>query len=181
MIQPLEQWKPCADFEVNLPANRSPSALVSVLRQFSVERHPRYQRNAAMGATYCNIFLADGAAALGLEGPTHWWWSWSPECGSWRRLELSALATIGWLRNVGRERGWSTCTAAQAREHSRAGRPTCVVWENLAHASSHVAWLLPSPAGGPQLIAQSGAECLWAQPLARGFGSVSPLEYFTHA
>jgi hypothetical protein len=60
-----------------------------------------------------------------------------------------------------------------------------VFWENPGkypdgrRKPSHIAVLLP-PVDGETRIVQAGAQCLFNVPIAKGFGNVKPLEYWTH-
>jgi hypothetical protein len=188
LVQPDEAWKPIKDPIYNTVDHRSPDLLVLCLKQLDVEHVRRYQAQHPPGGslrTFCNIYLWDATTVLCQQDQIPHWVD-MVSTASFQdehtvRQELSALGCIEWTRQHGAEHGWTQASAEQARAAAHLGQPAYVLWANpTKYLSSHVAMLLPSPDPGPQLIAQSGAECLWAQPLARGFGAAAPLEYWTH-
>jgi hypothetical protein len=172
---PAEPWRPIEieTSEINRASVRSPLALLLAVAPLGVTGHPRYQSRfdpkTGKRSTYCNIFLWDATRLLHAEIPHYS-----------EGRELTARGMIDWLQGVGPSQGWRSCDGARAREHAGFGCPAAVVWRNPKVGSSHVALLLPSPAAGPQLIAQAGSVCLFGAPLARGFGNAAPLEYFAH-
>jgi len=188
IIQPPQQWLPIVGAIYNTVDNRSPDQLVLTLQQLDVAHAPRYQPQHQPGGamrTYCNIYLWDATTVLCQQDQVPHWVDAVGAVGFQpnhvTRHELSALGCIEWMRESGASHGWSKVSPEEARMAAQHGRPACVFWENPTHyLSSHVAMLLPSPDPGPQLIAQAGAECFFGHPLAAGFGSLGPLEYWTH-
>lgn len=180
-MQPLyPRWEPLPLRLACSVDNRSPQSLSLALSQFDVTKSPRY-RPEPDGRTWCNIYLWDATRALECEVP-HWVSTTGAPCAVGKGSELSAAGMIGWLRVFGEEYGWQLLSdPAEAAAHAEAGRPVIVSWENpKAGGASHVAMLLP-PADGELRIAQAGRQCLFDEPLARGFGSVRPLQFWWHA
>jgi hypothetical protein len=173
-----DQWRAIEDPPA--PATRSGPALLWVLHQLGVRWRKRYatafNQKSHEWDTWCQIFTWDAALLLvgEADAPPHWDRSVAPP------TELNATRTIEWLRGKGPAHGWQEVTAEAARSAANIGKPTIVTWFNPA-GHSHVAMLLPTPEGVPQLIAQAGATNLFGDPLIRGFGSLGPLEYWTHA
>jgi len=188
---PMEQWRPVEFDRINKADARSPVSLLLALAQLAVTAHLRYRptqtTTRADGKTWCNIFAWDSTRALDAEIPH--WYAGSRLTGDGiksQRIELMALGMIGWLRAEGERAGWILVSPEAARGAANQGRPAGVTWENKSvsaagkRAPSHIAILLPSPDGGPQLIAQAGAECLFGESIARGFGNAKPLEFWAH-
>jgi hypothetical protein len=154
--------------------NRCLEAYLATLGQFHVGGHPRYQRrdidlDGDLDTT-CNVYLADASTALGCPIPR------SLE-GRW----LRAADQILWLRSEGQQRyGWVPCEKAVAMARALKGRPTVATWLNPEpKQSSHVAFVVPPPAGLSGLwVSQAGRLC-GVMPITKAFGN-RPIAYFTH-
>lgn len=190
---PNNAWEEVSgNYVSNSPAHRDPELLVMVVRQFQVATRPRYQRKMSKEgkvSTFCNIFVCDFTLAMMCHVP-HWVFApvtatslGSAAAPQMHHVELNAYGTIQWIRERGPAEGWAAASAAQARAASLAGHPALVTWTNPQHwlASSHLAVCLPSPQGGPQMVAQSGYDCFESSPIGHGFGPLGPLEYWVHA
>lgn len=178
-MPPTAPWLPAPLVFACSSDCRSPEALRQVLEQFHVETDERY-RPGSFGCpgTRCNFFVWDATRALECEVP-HWIDSCgrSVKPGAAGAHELSAAGQIGWLRVYGSDHGWQPVSAPEARALANQGRPVVAAWENpLTEKPSHVAMLLPTPAGEPEpRIAQAGASNLFDVPLSRGFGALRVL------
>ena len=170
-----------------LPARCAPITL-QVIQQFDVARNPLFQpeRDGAghIVATFCNLFVSAATAALGCPIPHFVPIRFDLGVGAWLFRELSANATNDWLRlpSEGPKQGWKQVDITNARIQANAGRPTVASWKNPApDGPGHIAMVLPSPEGGPLLIAQAGAQCLFNASISAGFGQlVSATQFFSH-
>lgn len=153
-----------------------------VIKQFDVERNPRYTPNET---TKCNIFVNDVTRAMGCEIPQ----SVLPDgvtptlITNADKRELDANAMIRWLRNHGAAYGWDRCSESEAVAYAVEGKPA-VVTAYKPLGIGHMAVLLPERFGdaalGP-LIAQSGAvnsARTWVRD-PRTFGG-GVVEYWRH-
>lgn len=154
------QWVPVDAPLRGKVGERSPATLVQVALQFDVATNPRYQPKGR--TTYCNIFASDVTRALGAEVP-HWL----------DGRELNCNATLPWL-----EANWREVSRADARARAAQGFPAVAIWRNPKGGPGHIALLLPHTT--ETRIAQAGRECFFDGRLERGFGSVSPIRFFTH-
>lgn len=182
-------WQPHPIILANGPGERSPDALRQTLRQFQLETDERYKPGSfKCDGTRCNIFLWDGTAALECmiphqvdnNGQSVLW-------GTKDSHELSALGMIDWLRVFGPEKGWQPVSMPEAIGLANQGRPVLAAWVNPNHYDngkpkpSHVAILLPTPAGEKEpRIAQAGTCNFFDRPLTRGFGHFQPILFWAH-
>lgn len=162
-------------------SDRSPANYVAAAKQFEVETNPRYVRghaNPGVGKeTYCNIYLWDVTKAMSCE-VAHWV---DPATGvevpKGKGTELSANGVCSWFSTHAMKFGWMQCGKKTAMERASRGFPTVVLWQNPG-GIGHVAVVLP----GTDFchIAQAGANNFFDKALENGFGSVSPLNFYTH-
>lgn len=168
---PTEQWR-AATPPVQWP--RSKALLYIMVRQFSVERHPRY---AKTNVTWCNIFVSDVTAALGCPIP-----HWVTQAGRPTThddskngaKELNANAMHNWLLEFGGQFGWRQISKGEAFERADAGYPVVASWKNVKGAG-HIAMVIPDGQ-----IAQAGAVNFAAGQLEYGFGTDKEILFFTH-
>lgn len=162
----------------NAEGQRSPDAYKQVAKQFEVETNPRYVKGHSGGSeTYCNIFLWDVTKAMGCEVP-HWVdVATGVEVPMGKGKELSANGVCDWFKTHALKFDWMPCGVGQARKRASAGYPTVVLWKNPG-GIGHVAMVLP----GKDFthIAQAGSNNFFDLDLTKGFGSVGPLEFYTH-
>ena len=175
-------WMEVTPDLTNIQGQRAPEKYVAVAKQFEVETNPRYVRghdgNPANGQeTYCNIYLWDTTKAMGCEVP-HWV---DPATGvevpMGKGKELSANGVCDWFQLHAMDAHWMQCGPTKAMLRASQGFPTVVIWKNPG-GIGHVAMVLP----GVDFIhiAQAGASNFFDKSLATGFGSVSPLMFYTH-
>jgi len=139
---------------------RSPDTLRAVVGALDVERNEKYRKRDVTGdgkpETWCNLFVADASAALGVPVPA-----------------LLANDMVAWLDGTpGAEAGWGRVTAHEAEVLAGQGHPVVVGWAN-PRGHGHVAIAVPTPEGASGLhVAQAGAINFSCRPVARGFGGV---------
>lgn len=167
---------------INTADQRTPENYLRAIKQFDVEKNPRYARghdnNPANGQeTYCNIYLWDVTKALACEIP-HWVYpSTGPETFRGTKKELSANGVYDWLAWHGADAGWRTCAELAARSRASSGYPTVVLWKN-PKGIGHVGIVLPGT--DYTHITQAGAVNFFDKSLIKGFGNVKPLLFYTH-
>lgn len=175
-------WVEVTPDYTNTPDQRSPDNYRKAAAQFEVETNPRYVRghdgNPANGQeTYCNIYLWDVSKAMSCEIP-HWV---DPATGvevpMGKGKELSANGVCDWFATHGLKFDWMMCSQGKARARASLGYPTVVLWKNPG-GIGHVGVVLP----GTDFthLAQAGANNFFDKDLVKGFGSVSPLVFYTH-
>lgn len=176
----------------NNASSRSPEMLEAVLDQFDVEHAARYrprtlaemeleqkhlppdEHRAALAKldtsgvrlTVCNVAASDIAAALCAPIPHQLG-------GEWQK----ARQNLEWLRS-GRN-FWRQCTELEARVAANQGFPTVAIWVPPV-GTGHIAFLTPNKGSAGTWVCQAGARNYRRAPLAVGFGSVSPVLFFTH-
>jgi hypothetical protein len=145
---------------VNACVPRSPEALCSVVVLLDVERNPVYKRRDVTGdrvpETWCNTFVADATACLGVPVP-----------------RLLANDMVRWLDGpAGIANGWGRLTLHRAEVLACHGYPVIIGWENKK-GHGHVALGVPTPAGHTGLhVAQAGVNNFSSRPVLKGFGLV---------
>jgi hypothetical protein len=170
---PVDPWLSCTAPLTSGTAARSPGLLDTLIGQFQVATHPRYQpRDVGSGrTTFCNVFLSDATKALGCGIPHV-----DLTAAGWG--ELDANACIRWLASVGQRHGWQPLLRGGVLGAADAGR--VVVATYLAPgAIGHVALVVPSYGTHDILITQAGARCFEREPLEHGFGGL-PVAFFFH-
>ena len=143
--------------------------MLEILRWLDVEHSPRYQPGD--GSTWCNVFACDVAACWGAVLP-HWITSDQAPALPYRGRELTANATVRWLRLHGQRYGWGPVSRPADYD---AEAFVIGIWESPRGQHGHVAVVRPGPArdDGPW-IAQAGARCFSAGVVAEGFGRAVP-------
>lgn len=180
-MQNPNAWEEVNPDVINTPDKRSPEAYLAAAKQFQVESNPRYARghaNPGVGKeTYCNIFLWDVTKAMSCE-VAHWV---DPATGvevpMGKGVELSANGVCDWFARHGLDFDWMQCSKKKAMDRASKGFPTVVTWNNPG-GIGHVAVILP----GTDFchIAQSGATNFFDANIAKGFGSIPNLVFYTH-
>lgn len=166
-LQNTKAWEPTEAPQKSDASNRSAQTYNSVIDQFDVENNPRYAPRD--GNTYCNIFLWDVTRAMGAEIPHYW-----------KGRELDANATADWLRENGREYGWSPIGEREAQAAANQGKPVVVAWKN-AGGIGHVGVVRPGEANGNgPALAQAGARNLNHAHVRDTFGQAD-VAYYVHA
>jgi len=173
-MTPTNVRKPPDLTSYSAPQHRSAYNLVRVIEQFHVGTSERYRVRDTSGDgkpdTFCNIFASDVALGMGVVLPHDVLDSGDP-AEPMHGKELSANATVRWLRQHGPRYGWQQVTEGEARAAADEGRFAVVTWLNVA-GSGHIAVLRPSEAGHT-MIAQAGRSCFEKGTLAQGFGGHS--------
>lgn len=173
-MTPTNVRKPADITIFSAPGYRSRFDLIRVIEQFDVSTSGRYKVRDTSGDgkpdTFCNIFASDVARAMGVVLPHEVLDSGDPAEPLHGR-ELSANATIRWLRQHGPRFSWRQCTEAEARAAADLGRFVVATWLNVA-GSGHIAVLRPVESGRT-MIAQAGRTCFAKGTLAQGFGGHS--------
>lgn len=158
----------------NRLGERSSAALLKVVEQFHVETSERYRIRDTSGDgvpdTFCNIFASDVMGALDVALP-HEIDGFGDPAAPLKGHELSANATVAWLRMHGPRFGWRAATELVAREAALAGRPAVVTYDPGPGRIGHIAVLVPGPI---TTIAQAGRQNFSYGPLIKGFGSLIP-------
>lgn len=152
---------------VSGPGNRSPELLEQVIDQFDVESAERYRVRDITGdgrdETFCNVFFADVAEALGAPVP---------------RVRANDL--LVWLEGeLGRLSGWKPATGTEAQAHAELGGFSGVLWGN-PHGPGHVSVLRPAHGIVGVCVASAGAHNANRCALIRQYGTAAPLHFFTH-
>src|SRR5574343_1092551 len=150
MILHTEQWKPVtfqASDVTGTPENRSAARLADILAQFPLAPpHARYAPTA--GATFCNIYAQDVAAAMGVPFPPK-------HAGRF----LSANVMVDYLVDVGsRTGGWMRVPEPGARTAAQKGLLVLALWAHPGGGHGHVAVGVPSTEPGLRLN-QAGRTC----------------------
>ena len=166
-LRNTQGWVPTDAPVKSDPSNRSAQNYAAVIDQFDVENNPRYTPRD--GNTWCNIFLWDVTRAMGAEIPHYW-----------QGRELDANATADWLREHGREYGWTPISEAGAQAAANEGKPVVVAWKNPG-GIGHVGIVRPGEANanGPAL-AQAGSRNLNNGHVRDTFGQAEVV-YYVHA
>lgn len=155
---------------------RTVKRYLEVVRQFNVERHPRYKvrdgNHDGKDDTYCNVFVSDVGEAYGLYLP-HWHLN----------MEFSANRLIDWFRSDsdagGTKYGWEEHTPHETMGAVMEGIFGVVTHKNPS-GIGHVAVVLPietSDDSNPY-IAQAGRTNFVGRRLTDGFGD-KPVRFFT--
>lgn len=156
---------------VSAPGHRSPFELIRVLEQFHVGTSRRYAVRDSSGDgklnTFCNCFASDVALAMSVTLP-HEVDEQGDPAEPLRGKELTANATVRWLRQHGPRFGWRQVSEAEAREAANKGHFAVATWLNVA-GTGHIAVLRPGP-GDRTMIAQAGAHNFESGRLEQGFG-----------
>ena len=182
-----------ADVPWNNSANRSASKYEAVLDYFNVGNRdqprgllenaryrPTYNKEKKRWATWCNIYVHDVTRAMWASIP-----HWVQQKGKWR--ELTANATVDWLRSAGRTRGWipidaKLCGWIQKQNQTRASvpRPDPAITDSLSIAAQKIASaqhpnqsLLLQPSYIAQQFANQGLPAVAAWQNPRGIGHVA--------
>lgn len=144
-------------------SSRTPDALAAVIDGLDVTGNPKYQ--PANGTTFCNVFVQDVMAGLGLELPP-----------------LSANDTGDWLASsAGAAAGWTEVDEQTAQDNANAGGPVIASWVN-PNGHGHMAVVRPGSinANGPEISA-AGASLLADAHMMNSFGNNGPVLYYAHA
>lgn len=148
---------------------RSRGRLLAVVSALDVAHNPLFQRRPLEPGgpvhTFCNQYVAAALSELAAPLPP----------GKLAREQ------IGWLDGPSaRALGWYECTEGNAVDLAELGQPTVACWVNpdAAH-SSHIALCVPAVGGTGLHVAQAGATNFDSAPLAHGFGSKTPIRFFT--
>lgn len=158
---------------------RNPDVLERIVRQFEVERSPRYKVEDVNGdgrsETWCNLFVSDVTAALGCPVPRV-----LTKAGSFRWFRADDQCE--WFRRDGYAvHGWQQVDASVARMKAQTGNPVVACWRSLSvHTPSHVAIVMPSHGAPGVWIAQAGGSNFSRGPLESGFGKLSPVYFWSH-
>lgn len=165
----------------NAAGDRDPAIYAQVINQFAVGDNPRHL--AGHGETYCNIFVWDVTRAMGTEIP-HWIDGAGNIAvpGAPHTNEININGGVNWMRSHGvPQHGWKKVTPQEAQDAANQGLVSVVMWKNPTGGHGHTAVVRPGSINqkGPE-IAQAGRHNFNWGRIADGFGSLSPLEYFTH-
>lgn len=166
-------WMPLEAPLLGTEDNRSAHLLLDIVRQFDVERAPRYAPKD--GRTWCKTFLWDVLSALDCGEVAAHWVDRSGVPTKPRTMgarETRANDVVQRLSH--RLYSWREATPDEAYAHAELGRPAVVGWFNLNGGPGHVAIVLPG-----RVIAQAGKTNFVGRPLASGFGSL-PVSFWTH-
>ena len=167
---------------INNEGQRSAESYIKAAKQFEVETNPRYVKGHDNDPkngeeTYCNIYLWDVTKAMGVEVP-HWVdMATGVEVPLGKGRELNANGVVDWFVTHGMSFQWMQCSKMKAQLRASLGYPSVVLWKNPG-GIGHVGIVLP----GTDFthIAQAGSVNFFDGDLRKGFGSVSPLLFFTH-
>lgn len=151
---------------------------LSVIRWLAVERSPRYRPQP--GVTFCNIYAADTARAMGAYLPRVFWLEPAVAAfarGETREPSIEAPATVGelsanalfrWLVRWGSTYGWERLTNLDdAQDAANAGR--CVVLcarRTDERQPGHIGLVAPESDACRALRGESGAVLLPVQSMA---------------
>jgi hypothetical protein len=172
---------------VSFPPKRSAVQSIAVIDQFEFATHGRYAIRDTSGDgkddTLCNLALWDWSIAMGAEIP-HWVnYLGAPMLPRAPGAhELSANATVDWLRKHGSQYGWTQAPEAACRLNALTGAPSCVTWKNPTGKSGHVVIVRPAPTQGPARVAGAGARNFNDGAVSDSFRGVPPaaLEWWIH-
>lgn len=165
----MDPWYPAHPKITACPSCVDQRKYLEVVRSFDVAKNPRYAVRDTTGDgvpdTFCNIFVADVAEALGRQLP-HWWLG----------KELSANDMYDWLLRHGPKYGWANVSAEAAMASVYKANLTVAAWKNPARGPGHIAIVLPIPTDDPfnPFIAQAGRENFVGRRLTTGFGGRHP-------
>lgn len=165
---PQERWRPVSVTASSLPW---PKRLSAVLAELGPGINPRYR--AGPRETWCNVFVTDVVAAMGIRAPRHWMTSAGIPAAIGRGREMRANELVGWFRTHGPTWGWMTTDRETAEKAAARGHLAVVGWRNPKGGPGHVAILL-----GPDSIAQAGRQSFVRGRVSQGFGAAEPLEWW---
>jgi hypothetical protein len=171
-------WVSLVPRVISRPGCRDPRQYIEVAKSFDVLDNPRYRSNETRyglpPGTYCNIYVWDVTSAMQSEAP-HWIDVFKRPAGvaAPGTTETTANGLIDWFHE-GRC-GWRKMDdAREAYAIADTGRPVVACWRSPPGRVGHVAMVMPG-----NVIAQAGANNLWLEPIAHGFGGLVP-EFFGH-
>ena len=168
----VPQWQPL-DLVVGGPW---PSRLKGVLLALNVEQSPRYKPGHKLDAkgglvpassvTWCNVYVTDIIAAMGVSAPRHWVTSSGEPAAIGKGVELSANRLIAWFDKHGARYGWMRSDSRTAQEAARRGHLVIVGWSNPKPAlPGHVSVVL-----GPDRITSAGRRNFYECTVKESFG-----------
>jgi len=151
--------------------------IARVIDGFNVESNSRYlKRN---GNTYCNLFVGDVTARLGVPIPNQ---PHTTPNGRWYR----ANDQYRWLLNEGRDHHWYEVSGRVAQQYANRGYVAVAAWYNPKGHPGHIAMVRPhawngsySDHYGPR-IAQAGRHNYNSTTVRTGFEGASGVRYFVH-
>lgn len=162
-------WTPSEDLNVlavppRVHLSRSPEALRDVVAQLNPEKSRRYQRRDVDGngtaETFCNFFLRDALAGLGIQLP-----------------KMRANEMFDYFS---RSTDWRAVQSYDAAVAASAGFPTVAAWKNPSGGPGHVGLVMPTIRGQNGIrLAQAGRTNFSNGTVGQGFGGY-PVSYWTH-
>ena len=164
----VRRWQP-----VSLAATATPwpQRLDAVIVELHVGSNPRYRPGPGT-QTWCNVYLTDVVAGMGIATPRHWMTSKGDPAAVGRGREMRANDHLEWFRTHGARYGWAGADQRAAELAAQRGHLAVVGWSNPS-GPGHVAVVL-----GPDAISQAGRVCFAKGRVAQGFGKASPLEWW---
>lgn len=170
-----------------------------ICAHFDVVNAPEFQPSVSPSGevlTRCNYYVELCTKALGCPIPHYWFKRLSEDQlqkiqdfmkqmgvgGGVPFDELGANKQNDWLHTVGSKHGWFFVDVVRAANLAFRGFPVVATWKNVpGKGPGHIAMVL-SDDGEELLVAQAGAQCLWKQPIVKGFGPYLPqVQYATHS
>lgn len=155
-------------------ACRSAELTRRIVAQFELDTHLRYLARDLTGdgwpETFCNVFLSEVTAALGVPVPR------VRQVGLDLRW-MRANDQVRWLRGADAH-GWRACKGDEAQAAVDRGEVAVVGWENPA-GPGHVALVVPSDGEPGIWTAQAGVTNFARGRVESGFGRMA-VEFFTH-
>lgn len=148
------------------PENRDAGLLMAILAEHQFRGFDRYAKRDLTGdarpETFCNVFTADVAEAMGVLLP-----------------RKRANEQIAWLAGAGVTEKWELVPAHAAKACADQGMLAIATWYNRNGPTGHVAPLEPSMGRPGVWIANVGAINFLRGTVEQGFGTL-PVSYFVH-
>lgn len=162
------RWQPLKVKASSLPW---PQRLPAVVAELAPARNPRYRPGVAQ--TWCNVYVTDVVAAMGLAAPRHWMMARGDPAAPGKGTEMTANLLWEWFTGPSAARyGWMACDRQTAEKAAERGHLAVVCWRNRK-GPGHIAIVL-----GEDAITQAGRQCFERGRIAQGFGAAEPLEFF---
>lgn len=139
---PINFGLPCKPYIKNQAGRRSARAYLAVIGQFAIDTNPRYTPRDGM--TFCNIFMQDVLAAVGVPF-----------------VHQCANDHFTWFASSGKSQGWREVSIKEAGKRAQEGYPTIAVLRRSGHG--HVRVIIPRKEADLKkyklAYAQAGSRC----------------------
>jgi hypothetical protein len=155
-----------------------------VREYLNVERSERYRPGfrvedggvfkPSKGVTWCNVYVTDFIALMGVEAPRHWMTSKGEPAALGKGVEHRANELLDWFGAHGPRYGWASADSQSAQAAAERGHLVVVGWRNPKRPEpGHIAIVK-----GRDRITQAGKTNQFECTVRMGFGDAQPLEWY---